>query len=137
MPQALGVLSFEARLTPRTLRHEDAKDRLAAQDEIASQLRTRTAVVEGRACLRMSTPKARAALNPAPHIEIDVLERNKRPLCRSCVDWSERKHHLGGAVGAAVLGHALVKRWAGRGPHSRAVTFSALGEKKFVEWFSL
>jgi hypothetical protein len=71
------------------------------------------------------------------HREIDVLERNKRPLCRSCVDWSERKHHLGGAVDAAVLGHALVKRWAGRGPHSRAVTFSALGEKKFVEWFSL
>jgi len=69
-------------------------------------------------------------------IEIDVLERNKRPLCRSCVDWSERKHHLGGAVGAAVLGHALVKRWAVRGPHSRAVTFSALGEKKFTEWYS-
>jgi hypothetical protein len=96
MPQALGALSFEARLTPRTLRHEDAKDRIAAQDKIASQLRTRAAVVEGRACLRMSTPKARAALKPAPHIEIDVLERKKRPLCRSCVDWSERKHHLGG-----------------------------------------
>jgi DNA-binding transcriptional ArsR family regulator len=70
-------------------------------------------------------------------IEIDVLERNKRPLCRSCVDWSERKHHLGGAVGAAVLGHALVKSWAVRGPRSRAVTFSALGEKKFMEWSSI
>jgi hypothetical protein len=77
--------------------------------------------------------QGQGALKPAPHIEIDVLESNERPLCRSCVDWSERKHHLGGAVGAAVLSHALVKSWAVRGPHSCAVTFSVLGEKKFAE----
>lgn len=69
-------------------------------------------------------------------IEIDALERRKRPLCRTCVDWSERRHHLGGAIGAAVLTRALEKRWAVRGPRSRAVTFSALGEKRFVEWYS-
>ena len=69
-------------------------------------------------------------------IEIDALERKKRPLCRTCVDWSERKHHLGGSVGAAVLARALVKSWAVRGPRSRAVTFSALGEKKFIAWYS-
>ena len=69
-------------------------------------------------------------------IEIDAFERNKRPLCRTCVDWSERKHHLGGAVGAAVLARALGKNWAVRGPRSRAVTFSAHGERKFIEWYS-
>lgn len=69
-------------------------------------------------------------------IEIDALERKKRPLCRTCVDWSERKHHLGGAIGAAVLALALEKHWAVRGPRSRAVTFGAAGEKKFVEWYS-
>src|SRR5262249_42880119 len=40
-------------------------------------------------------------------IRVDALERGKRPLCRTCVDWSERRHHLGGALGAAVLGRAL------------------------------
>jgi DNA-binding transcriptional ArsR family regulator len=70
-------------------------------------------------------------------IEIDALERKKRPLCRTCIDWSERQHHLGGALGAAVLARALEKGWAVRGPRSRAVTFSAFGEKKFVEWSSL
>jgi hypothetical protein len=65
-------------------------------------------------------------------IEIDALERNKRPLCRTSVDWSERKHHLGGAIGAAVLARALAKSWAVRGPRSRAVTFSVPGEKKFI-----
>ena len=69
-------------------------------------------------------------------IEIDALECNRRPLCRTCVGWSERKHHLGGAIGAAVLAGALVKNWAVRGPRSRAVTFSVLGEKKFVAWYS-
>jgi len=69
-------------------------------------------------------------------IEIDALGREKRPLCRTCVDWSERQHHLGGAIGAAVFTRALEKNWAVRGPRSRAVTFSVLGEKKFVEWYS-
>ena len=69
-------------------------------------------------------------------IEIDALERKKRPLCRTCVDWSERQHHLGGAIGAAVFTRAMEKNWAVRGPRSRAVTFSVLGEKKFVEWYS-
>jgi DNA-binding transcriptional ArsR family regulator len=69
-------------------------------------------------------------------IEIDALERRKRPLCRTCVDWSERQHHLGGAIGAAVFTRALEKNWAVRGRRSRAVTFSAPGEKKFVEWYS-
>ena len=69
-------------------------------------------------------------------IEIDALERKKRPLCRTCVDWSERQHHLGGAIGAAVFTRALEKNWAVRGARTRAVTFSVLGEKKFVEWYS-
>jgi DNA-binding transcriptional ArsR family regulator len=69
-------------------------------------------------------------------VDIDALERKKRPLCRTCVDWSERRHHLGGALGAAVLERALEERWAVRGPRSRAVTFDVLGERRFVEWYS-
>jgi len=69
-------------------------------------------------------------------IEVDALERKKRPLCRTCVDWSERRHHLGGAIGAAVLERALKENWAVRGPRSRAVMFGAPGEQKFVRWYS-
>ncbi|HEY1432269.1 MAG TPA: helix-turn-helix domain-containing protein [Stellaceae bacterium] len=69
-------------------------------------------------------------------IEVENLERNKRPLCRTCIDWSERQHHLGGAIGAAVLAHVLKEAWAVRGRSSRAVRFSALGESKFVAWYS-
>jgi DNA-binding transcriptional ArsR family regulator len=69
-------------------------------------------------------------------IEIDALEGKKRPLCRTCVDWSERQHHLGGAIGAAVFRRALERCWAVHRPRSRAVTFTPLGEKRFVEWYS-
>lgn len=68
-------------------------------------------------------------------IEIATLECKKRPLCRTCIDWSEREHHLGGSIGAAILALALDKNWAVRG-RSRAVSFSALGEAKFVKWYS-
>lgn len=69
-------------------------------------------------------------------IEVEDLERRKRPLCRTCIDWSERQHHLGGAIGATVLARVLRERWAVRGPRSRAVTFSAFGERNFVAWYS-
>jgi DNA-binding transcriptional ArsR family regulator len=69
-------------------------------------------------------------------IAIESLERRKRPLCRTCVDWSERRHHLGGAIGAAILSHVLAEGWAARGPRSRAVSFTARGERNFVAWYS-
>lgn len=70
-------------------------------------------------------------------IGIAALERKRRPLCRTCVDWSERQHHLGGTVGAEVLARAVKEGWAVREPGSRAVSLSALGEKRFVQWYSL
>jgi DNA-binding transcriptional ArsR family regulator len=67
-------------------------------------------------------------------IDIEAIERNKRRLCRTCIDWSERQHHLGGAVGAAVFTHALERRWASRKAQHRMISFSPAGEKTFIEW---
>src|SRR5258705_511511 len=65
-----------------------------------------------------------------------LLRSMKRPLCRTCIDWSERQHHLGGALGAAVLARAVEEGWAKREPRVRVVTFSAQGQKRFVTWYS-
>jgi DNA-binding transcriptional ArsR family regulator len=69
-------------------------------------------------------------------IDVANLKHQKRPLCRTCIDWSERRHHLGGSIGAAILSHAVEKRWAVREPASRAVTFSVAGEKCFAAWYA-
>ena len=70
-------------------------------------------------------------------IDIDSLERARRPMCRQCLDWSERRHHLAGALGAALLSKLFAKRWARRDPSSRAVRFSRAGEEKFAKTFRL
>ena len=81
------------------------------------------------------TPLGRRSLERRG-IDIAILEQAKRPLCRTCIDWSERRRHLGGGLGAAVLTHVLVRRWAVREGRSRVVRFSPRGEQSFVRWYS-
>ncbi len=56
---------------------------------------------------------------------------SRRPLCRVCLDWSVRRHHLAGAYGAALLEHCFSKKWAKRVEGSRVVQFSKRGELQF------
>ena len=69
-------------------------------------------------------------------VELEALEGQKRPLCRSCMDWSERRHHLAGLLGAEILALAVARGWAVREPRQRAVSFSRRGEENFVRWYS-
>jgi len=69
-------------------------------------------------------------------IDVDALDSGRRPLCRPCLDWSERRSHLGGTLGAAILDHVVARRWAVRDAKSRVVRFSATGEQKMAAWFS-
>jgi DNA-binding transcriptional ArsR family regulator len=55
----------------------------------------------------------------------------RRPLCRGCLDWSMRRTHLAGLLGAALLERFYALKWASRDKHSRAVLFSRDGESKF------
>lgn len=66
-------------------------------------------------------------------IDLDGLARGRRPLTRSCLDWSERRPHLAGALGAAVLDAMMTHGWLVRRPHSRALTATANGRRRLVE----
>jgi DNA-binding transcriptional ArsR family regulator len=68
-------------------------------------------------------------------IDTDALARERRPLCRACLDWSVRRHHLAGALGAALLQRCYALGWARRVKDSRVVTFSTAGEKALREAF--
>ena len=81
------------------------------------------------------TPKGRRVLTDRG-IDVAGLARKKRPLCRTCVDWSERRNHLGGGIGAAILSQIVERGWAARKTGSRTVQFSARGEKRFIAWYS-
>src|SRR6202165_6002493 len=71
-------------------------------------------------------------------IEALLARRGRRPariLCRPCLDWSERRPHLAGAVGAALCAHSLVQGWIRRVDGSRAVTITPAGYQVFREQF--
>jgi len=70
-------------------------------------------------------------------IETDTLETERRPLCRSCLDWSMRRSHLAGALGGALLARVYALDWAKRDRKSRAVIFTPRGEKRFREEFRI
>jgi DNA-binding transcriptional ArsR family regulator len=62
-------------------------------------------------------------------IDVAALARGRRPLCLACLDWSVRRHHLAGALGAAFLSRCFALGWARRHRASRVVTFTAPGER--------
>ena len=55
--------------------------------------------------------------------------------CKDCLDWSVRRSHLAGALGAAILDRLYELKWAKRRTGSRVVAFTPKGETQFKELF--
>ena len=62
-------------------------------------------------------------------VDLERLTKARRPLCRLCLDWSERRPHLGGSLASAMLERIFALRWGHRERDSRAVVFSTAGER--------
>jgi DNA-binding transcriptional ArsR family regulator len=73
----------------------------------------------------------------ATNLEIDVdrLSSSRTPLCRECLDWSERKTHLAGSLGRALLDHMIQDKWVVANSASRVVTFTPRGQRRFADVF--
>lgn len=67
-------------------------------------------------------------------IDTDAQAGARRPLCRTCLDWSERRMHLAGALGAALLERFLQLNWARRVPGSRVLAVDPAGEAALRRW---
>ena len=65
------------------------------------------------------------------------LPTGRRPLVRYCVDWTEQRHHLSGALGRAVLDRTLSAGWIKRVPRGRAVTVTRRGHTALAEAFGI
>lgn len=64
-------------------------------------------------------------------LDVAGIKAGRRPMCRPCLDWSVRRPHLAGAVGAAFFARIVELGWARREPDSRVVRFSPSGEAAF------
>jgi DNA-binding transcriptional ArsR family regulator len=83
------------------------------------------------------TPEGAQFLETNLQISQEMLAHPRRPVCKACLDWSERRHHLAGTLGAALMTRFTELKWAARdtAPGSRVVNFSRNGEKRFAYLF--
>jgi len=70
-------------------------------------------------------------------IDTRIAGKGRRHLCRACLDWTERRPHIGGAIGAALAERWLALGWIARAKDSRAVSVTPAGERGFRESLGL
>lgn len=82
------------------------------------------------------TPEGSAYLSSLD-IEVAPLLTKKRFLARQCIDWTERRPHLAGALGAAVLDRFFANGWIARTRNSRAIRITPEGDHAVERHFGL
>jgi DNA-binding transcriptional ArsR family regulator len=70
-------------------------------------------------------------------IELRPLRSTRRHLCRLCLDWTERRPHIAGAVGAAITKRCFDLGWIERMKRSHAVIVTPVGRRGFRETFGI
>lgn len=68
---------------------------------------------------------------------LDLAAPPRRAFCRPCLDWSERRPHIAGAVGAALAQRCLALGWVSRQRDTRAIAITAKGRKGLAEIFAI
>jgi DNA-binding transcriptional ArsR family regulator len=134
--EALGVIATAAPPS-RPISHERAVLRAArtCYDHLAGALSVTLALkLEHAHVLRVAdelnyevTARGKAWFFDALHIDIATLARTRRPLARRCLDWTERRPHIAGALGAAILEEFLARRWVVKTAGSRALRVTSRG----------
>ena len=150
-PEVAEALEALARICPptpvRSLRHARARDALAhartCYDHLAGAVGVALAdALVDRAWLAPGgdgwevTAAGEAGLASAG-VDVAAARRARRALARRCVDWTERRPHLAGALGAAVTATALTAGWIRRHPAGRAVVVTPAGRRALTDRFGV
>jgi hypothetical protein len=70
-------------------------------------------------------------------VDVDATRALRRRFAFACVDWSERRPHIGGAIGSVLLEMALRRKWVLQDLDSRILTVTALGRREMALRFKL
>ena len=139
MPLAARAGHLRTRIGPRDPELRRAR---SCYDHLAGDLAVKIfdgLVVRRLLDIRGEDVRATSRAGPffeARGIDLGALAHNRRPLCRKCLDWSERRSHLGGTLGAAIFDHFLARRWAAQSRGSRVVRFARGGEHSIQAWLA-
>jgi DNA-binding transcriptional ArsR family regulator len=143
--EALAVLAPPPRrsLFSESKSHRALRYARTCYDHLAGQLAIQ--IWDGLAASKLITTDSgvpeltRRGEDLVTEIGIDVpgLRLMKRPFTKTCLDWTERKHHLAGALGSALLTRFREHGWVSKTLKSRAIRVTADGEKALKELFSV
>jgi DNA-binding transcriptional ArsR family regulator len=138
--EAITVLAADtpepARATPRVPQHLRAAR--VCYDHLAGRLGVALAEGLARKGAVVLTPDAGAVtlLGSALFAELGVVleppKGSRRPLCRPCLDWSERRPHLAGLLGARLMTRMLELSWLERRVEHRAIALTTAGHEGLV-----
>lgn len=114
-------------------------DHLAGQlgTEVSAQLLARGWLIqrdETHAAYDVSPEGERAFA--AIGLDVSALRNGRRRFAYGCMDWSERRPHLAGALGAAVAERCIALGWLARQKHSRALAVTEVGQRELPAWLA-
>lgn len=144
--EALEVLGHLCPTLPvRSLRQARSRDALAiartCYDHLAGRLGValHDAMVDQEWLVANSLLVTPAGASGFGDLGIDTasLSAGQRRLSRACLDWTERRTHLAGALGKAVADSLLSRRWVRPMPSGRALTISPTGERELLARFAI
>ncbi len=69
-------------------------------------------------------------------IDVSALQKSRRAFARQCLDWTEKRYHLAGALGAAICDKFLERRWITREKNTRIVHLSLSGRHELTSLLS-
>jgi DNA-binding transcriptional ArsR family regulator len=137
MLESIGAVAIESRPRFRPLSRQAAalRDARVCYDHLAGVLGVRIAdAMTRRGYLVLEddgglVTEAGQRFLAGLGIDLHVAGKGRRHLCRACLDWTERRPHIGGGLGAALAERLLTLGWIIRAKDSRAVTLTAAGER--------
>jgi DNA-binding transcriptional ArsR family regulator len=70
-------------------------------------------------------------------IDLDTVRASRRHFARACMDWTERRYHIAGALGAALLDRFVEKEWLVRNTRDRSLEVTTRGQRNFAKVLGL
>jgi DNA-binding transcriptional ArsR family regulator len=137
------ALTGPPRYQPRTKADDQVRHARTCYDHLAGQLGvgiadclvTREHVVLGNEAGEVT--QAGAAYLAQLGVDLSGAQAQRRVFCRPCVDWTERRPHIGGAVGAAIATRCFELKWIERVRDSRALAITPTGRRGLMDAFNL
>ncbi|WP_182452717.1 winged helix-turn-helix domain-containing protein [Streptacidiphilus sp. P02-A3a] len=109
---------------------------LLRRDQAAADTGAERPAAYGRGAAYLLTPRG-AERFTAFGIDVPALTAGRRPVVRYCVDWSERRHHLAGALGAALAARLFATGWLRYGLSPRVVHLTETGTRGLADAFAV